>query len=256
MGTGICHLCKSQCELCQSHALPHSLFNYVLRQSDGKAIIISDDATTPIQYSGDSWETNLLCGGCEAKLNRNYDSYGMGVFRGHIALVKRGAAGVTFTNVDRQRLRMFFLSVLWRISISTHESYSNSELPYRWEDELHDALLHERRIPSARFTVAVYRLHDSTRTLGLTHENLRGFIMAPFARECDGLISICYLFLGFFVETFLPRLPKRYASLPGVLFGRSPVFMAPHHEVLAVPQIMKLLARGLEKHDAGLSQVG
>ena len=74
-------------------------------------------------------------------------------------------------------------------------------------------------------------------------------------REREGLISICYLFLGFFVETFLPRLPTKYENLPGVLSGRSSVFMAPYHEVLAVPQILRLLQRGLDKHDSGLSKV-
>jgi hypothetical protein len=255
MRSGICHLCECEGELCESHALPHSQFNYVHRKSDGKAIAITDDANTPIHYSSDSWKTDLLCAPCESKLNRNYDSYGISVFRGQIAPAKRGNWGVTFTGVDRQRLRMFFLSLLWRISISTHESYSNIDLPYHWGDQLRDALLHERNIPNSRFTVCVYRLHDSTAMDGFTPDSLRSFIMAPFARQYENFISICYPFLGFFIETFVPRLPKKYAHRHGVLSGKSPVFMAPYQEILAVPEIMALLVRGLQKHDAGLSHV-
>ncbi len=52
---GICRLCRKKGELCESHALPHSQFNYVLRKSDGKAIVVTDDELTPVQY------TPVLC---------------------------------------------------------------------------------------------------------------------------------------------------------------------------------------------------
>lgn len=255
MRYGTCRLCRNEGDLCESHALPHSQFNYVLQKSQGKAIVVTDDEATPVQYSSDTWGADLLCSACEGKLNRQYDSYALGVFRGHIGSSKRGTAGVTFTNIDRKRLRMFFLSVLWRISISSHESYSNIDLPYKWEDELHAALLHNRQVPSSSFTVAVYRLYDSTATRGFTHEDLRSFIMAPFARKYENFTSICFPFLGFFVETFLPRLPKQFHRRSGVLAGTSPVFLAPYQEVLAVPEITAILVRGLQKHEQGLSQV-
>lgn len=254
MRIGICHLCRKTSELCNSHALPDSLFNYILRASNGKAIAITDDQTSVIQYSTDTWDTELLCKTCEAKLNRNYDSYGIGVFRGRIAMSRRVEVGVTFTGIDRQHLRMFFLSVLWRISISSHQSYGNIDLPYQWEDELHDAFLNEQKIPSSRFTVAIYRLRDST-AVGFSSDSLREFVMAPFARQYKGFISVCYLFFGFFIEIFLPRLPKRFSGQPGILSGTGSIFMAPYREILDVPEIMNLLVRGLVKHESGLTQV-
>lgn len=256
MRLGTCRLCQQHRELCDSHALPNSLFNYILRKSDGKAIAVTDDPTTPTQYTADTWDTELLCQDCEESLNNRYDRYGMAVFRGHIGTVSRGSAGVTITGVDRRRLRMFFLSVLWRISISSHPSYSNIDLPYAWEEELHDALRTDRHVPSARFTVTVYKLRDSTRTGGFDAEALRSFIMAPFGRSFGSLISVCFLFLGFFVEVFLPRVPKAYSKRTGVLHGTSRVFFAPYAEVLEIPEIMQLLVRGLHKEHVGLSRVG
>lgn len=253
--TGTCELCGLEGELCESHALPHSQFNYVLRKSAGKAIAITDDDATPVQYSSDTWGAHLLCIACEGKLNREYDRYGLGVFRGHLATVCRDSTSITFLNIDRRRLRMFFLSVLWRISISSHASYSNVDLPYRWEDSLREALVQSRRIPDSRFTVRVHRLHDSTGTRGFTSSNLRNFIMAPFGRQYEHSVCVCYPFLGFFIETFLPRLPKKYQDLPGVLSGTSKVFVAPYLEALEVPEIMSILVQGLRKHDAGLTRV-
>lgn len=256
MRLGICHLCRQHRELCDSHALPNSLFNYILRKSSGKAIVIIDDSSSPTHYSSDTWDTELFCDGCERKLNHRYDRYGMAVFRGHEGNVSRGPDGLTFVRIDRRRLRMFFLSVLWRISTSSHPSYSNIDLPYEWEDELHQVFVTGNTMPSARFTVAVYKLRDSTPEGGFSNENLRSFIMSPFARSFGSYISVCFPFLGFFVKVFLPRLPKPHAKRPGVLYGSSPLFLAPYAEVLDIPEIMSALVRGLHKEHVGLSRVG
>lgn len=256
MLVGTCRLCLLHRSLCDSHALPDSLFNYILRKNSGKAIVITDDATTPVQYSADTWETELLCQQCEQLLNRLYDAYGMAVFRGQEGGVLRASEGVLLLRIDRRRLRMFFLSVLWRISVSTHHSYSNIELPAQWEEELRTALLAGRSLPQGKYTVAVYKMRDTTPKGGFSNEALRSFIAAPFARRFDGFISVCYPFLGFFVETFLPRVPEKYAKRPGVIHGRSPVFLAPYVEVLDVPEIMSMLVRALGKHRDGLSRVG
>lgn len=125
MRLGTCHLCRQHRKLCDSHALPNSVFNYILRKSDGKAVAVTDDPATPIRYTVDTWDTELLCQKCEEAFNNRFDRYGIGAFRGQISTISRGPEGVTFTGIDRRRLRMFFLSVLWRISVSSHPNYSN-----------------------------------------------------------------------------------------------------------------------------------
>jgi len=235
--------------------LPNSLFNYILRKNDGKAIVVVDDAHTPVHYSSDTWEVELLCADCERLLNQRYDAYGMSVFRGHQVGVVQDSSGVSLLRIDRRRLRMFFLSVLWRISVSSHPNYSNIDLPFLWEEDLRSSLLEDKPIMQSRYTVAVYKMRDSTPEGGFDGENLRNFIMAPFARGFGSFISVCYPFMGFFVETFLPRVPHKYAKRPGVLHGSSPVFRAPFVEVLDIPEIMATMVRGLSKHLDGQSRV-
>lgn len=255
MYTGICKLCLGSTPLCDSHALPNSLFNYILRKNDGKAIVIVDDANTPIRYSSDTWDVRLLCAACERLLNERYDAYGMSVFRGHQGGVLRDSIGVNLLRIDRRRLRMFFLSVLWRISVSSHTNYSNIDLPFLWEDDLRFALFEGKPITQSRYTVAVYKMRDSTPEGGFDGENLRNFIMAPFGRSFGNFISVCYPFMGFFVETFLPKVPPKYAKKPGVLYGSTPVFHAPFIEILDIPEIMTMMVCGLDKHLNGKSQV-
>lgn len=253
-----CKLCGEYKELCDSHAVPNSAFRYILRNSSGKAIVAVDDAATPIHYSADSWDAPLLCQICEDKLNLEYDSYGIAVFRGHAGKTSQTNAGVSFSGIDRQRLRMFFLSVLWRVSISPHQAYRNIDLPYILEDELHLALKHSTVVNNSKFHVGVYRLKDSTNPGGFSQKDLRSLVAAPFARKFRDkkFISVCFVFFGFLVEIFIPRLPRKIANQPGVLVGNSPIFLAPYQEITEVPELMNLMVNALRKHLEGLSAIG
>jgi hypothetical protein len=253
---GICRLCEEERELCLSHALPKSAFRLAFGEDSGKVIKITDDETTPVKFSSDSWDVYLLCSVCESRLNSAYDSYGIGVLKGRVGGVRQGQQGVTFSSIDRQRLRMFCLSVLWRVSVSHHDCYRNIDLPLVWESELHRALRQDVNVKSSLFTVAIFRLIDTT-PKGFEYESLCSVITAPFARSFkNGLTSVCFVFFGFLVEIFLSKLPQKIINRPGILSGRSPVFLAPFLEILEVPELLNLLVRGLQKHESGLSRVG
>jgi hypothetical protein len=142
---------------------------------------------------------------------------------------------------------MFFLSVLWRASVSTHPNYSNIDLPYAWEEDLRRALLLDRFIPESKYTVALYKMRDSTPVGGFDNEALRGFIATPFARDYGQFISVCYPFLSYFVETFFPRVPAEFARKQGVIFGRNSVLPIPYVEILAIPELIRVMASALRK---------
>lgn len=252
MRIGLCKLCLMRKPLCDSHALPNSLFNYILRKNSGKAIVIVDDATTPAHNSSDTWDVELLCEDCERKLNREYDAYGMAVFRGHKGSVLVHASGVDLLNIDCRRLRMFFLSVLWRVSVSSHPNYSNVDLPYAWEEDLRDALNSSRSIPYSRYTVALYKMRDSTPVGGFDSEAIRGFIAAPFGRNYGSFISVCFPCMGFFVEVFLPKVPAKFTKRRGVVTGRSPVLSVPFVEITDIPEFMQVMVSALRKHLEGV----
>ncbi len=111
MKQGLCKLCYQLRALCNSHAIPDATFKHVFRQGSGKAVVALDDAKTPIRYSSDSWDVAMLCSDCEGKLNTQYDSYGIAIFHGSLGQMKEMKDGISFKGIDRQRLRMFFLSI-------------------------------------------------------------------------------------------------------------------------------------------------
>lgn len=254
MHCGRCRLCLLHRDLCDSHALPNSLFNYILRNSAGKAIVLSGNPSAA-RYSSDTWDVELLCADSERKLNVAYDRYGMAVFRGHEGSVVRAPGGIRFLGIDRRRLRMFFLSVLWRMSVSSHSSYSNVSLLNEWNEELRQALHAGTNLPSARFAVAVRKLRDSTPEHGFSNEALRTFIMSPFTRSVGSLLSVCFPFLGFFVEVLMPPVPRVVKKHSEILCGSHPVFLARYVEFFGIPEFVDFLGSVLLKERSGASEV-
>lgn len=256
MKEGTCRLCLKHARLCWSHALPNALFRPIFRSNDGKAIHLVDDEHTPNHYSSDSWDVELLCLACEKALNEAYDSYGMSVARGKGIGVHKDADAVTLLKLDRRRLRMFFLSLLWRFSVSDHDSYLNIQLPKQLQDELRIALLRQRHVPRARLTVLLSKLRDTTPEGALCQESLRELIMSPFPREYPRFHSVGFLFMGFFVEIVLARATREFSGSPGVLDGTNPVLRIPYVDFLDVPEIAQVLVRGVGKYYSGNSHVG
>lgn len=251
---GYCKLCRNLTELCKSHAIPKAIFNNIFRNASGKAVAINGDLNTPIQYSSDSWEEYLLCKACETKLNREYDSYGINLLKATFT-EQKNKSGLTFKKIDRNKLRLFFLSILWRSSVSKHPNYKNVKLDFIQSETLRTALFNNTNVPHSSFTVAVYKLESFTNIKSLNSENLRTHIMAPFVRNYQNFNSICYIFFGFFIEIFFIKLPKSILTKPGVLYGNSHIFMAPCQEILEVPEAMKMLGTGIDKDDSGKTKI-
>lgn len=255
MTTGKCQLCDKIKDLCDSHSIPDSALKYLFRRSSGKAISLIGDDETAIQYTQESWDVPLLCKSCEENLNESYDLYGLLVLRGNACEVKKTSYGVTFTGIDKNRFRMFILSTIWRISISPHKCYGNIELPNELEEELKNGIVTQRQAKKSLFHVALYRMTDSSGVQGFSNEELRGLVCAPFARQFPNLFSMCFVMLGFFVEVFVGKMPKKFRSKPGILNGSSGIFMAPHIELLDIPELVNVLGKCLEKHEQGNTKI-
>lgn len=255
MSSGRCHLCEQLAELCNSHAIPNAQFRPILRQGNGSAITTTDDAATPIALSSDSWSTDQLCSCCEALMNSEYDSYGISVFKGAVGSIRKTSSGISFGNIDVGRVRMFILSVLWRMSTSVHHSYLNAHLPTELKQTLRVALFSRRKYTASKLHVRVKRLHDSTPKDGFKSEDFRSIVMSPFIRDHDKYYSICFLLFGFFVQVYIPSIPASERQRKHILAVNSRVFFAPLVEFVDVPELFELSVRTLEKQINGLSRL-
>jgi hypothetical protein len=254
MHYGLCLLCENMADLCDSHALPDALFRPLLRQRSGTAIHATDDATTPITLTSDSWCTPQLCAPCEGLMNDEWDRYGIAVFKGRAGKARRMDAGVSFVDVDAGRLRMFLLAVLWRMSVSVHKSYLSAHVPPPIREELRHTLLSRGRYPASRLHVSLQRLHDSTPG-GFTSKAFRNMVMSPFIREHGSYYSIGFTMFGFLAQVFLPALPSRLRPSTPLLGSKGRIVFAPRLEFTHFPELFDLGVRALHKTVTGLSHV-
>jgi hypothetical protein len=255
MSQGRCQLCEELAELCNSHAIPNAQFRSILRVGGGSAITTKNDATTPITRSSDSWSTDQLCASCEALMNSEYDQYGISVFRGTTGSIRKISCGVSFSNVDVNRIRMFILSILWRMSTSVHDSYLNAHLSVEIKSSLREAFLSREKYTSSKLQVRIQRLHDSTPEGGIRSEDFRNMVLSPFVRSRGKYYSICFLLFGFFVQVYIPSLPASERQRQYILSANSRVFFAPFVEFVDVPELFELGVRSVEKSINGLSRI-
>ena len=248
-------LCENTADLCNSHALPDALFRPMLQQGNGSAIVTSDDLTTPISRSSDTWSTPQLCADCEKLLNEECDSYGLAIFKGKKGRAARTPAGVSLQDVDAGKLRMFLLSVLWRMSVSTHSSYLNAQVPHVLREELRATLLARGQYTASRLQVSLQRLHDSTEVGGITSEHFREVVMSPFIRKADKFYAVCFLIHGFLVQVYIPSLPVKFRRIFHVIEPRATVVFAPLLEFTKFPELFALGVRSLHKINNGLSRL-
>lgn len=255
----MCKLCQNEKKLCDSHALPMAMFRQILRkkESSGKLIVTVDDQSTPVFYSSDSWSTCLLCSDCERLLNEKYDLFGISFFQGSQSKPIRSDEGVYFHEVNAHRVRMFILSIVWRMHVSEHESYRKVILPNVCSEELRLAFLGETNIPKNFLHIKLSRLHDMGPGATLDIRDFTSFIIAPFSRVTHkmSIYAICFILFGFFVEIFVPRIPAGNRAEKNIINERKRDIFAPFVQFSDIPEILSLAVNMLRKDIEGISKI-
>ncbi|EHU0376614.1 hypothetical protein KY018_003463 [Vibrio cholerae] len=253
-----CQLCCRKRELCNSHAIPDSVFRSLFKKGSGQAVELSSKESTPNRMSQDSWATDLLCSSCEEKLNNNYDQYGLNLLRGKIGEVQKDSEGVHFSNIDTLKFKSFILSVFWRGAISEHENYRTIEVSPYFLELIRSTLIRSSNVSKGSCTVIIQRLTD-TKGVGFTESNLRELVVSPFPRtyEAQGKLysSISMIFLGFNFEIFLNPINNDQKITKFALGSNKENYTAPFVEIMDISEVLNLFACGLRKEKQGLSNV-
>ncbi|MBN45330.1 MAG: hypothetical protein CMH23_02535 [Methylophaga sp.] len=214
---GNCMLCKEKKELQLSHAIPDAVFRRLLAQDSGKAIQFGS-YIDKVGYSSDSWATHQLCSSCETLINTRYEHYFLKVLRGEGCSLTIKSWGLVFTDLEQDRLIMYFLSLYWRAANSYAEQYSNVTIESHPNETLRKAILDNEKSVTELFSVKLSRLNAPDDGPAFTPNAVKSYIQSPFSRT-DRLnkISYCFVFEGFLFEIFIKRLNFKRRVEPGVL---------------------------------------
>jgi hypothetical protein len=256
--TGVCKLCCETADLQKSHTIADSIFKRIFRNNSGKAITFSRDEDY-ITYSNDSWWEHQLCSGCEMHLNLEFEQYSMQVLRGSQGIIQKSNSGISFSQIDLNKLNTFFLSIFWRAANSGHPAYKNVVMLDRDNEYLRQSLKNNTPVPVNRFTVTISRLIDRTEQGGFNIDTLKQIIVSPFCRTREtsknNNVSTCFVFEGFFVEIFVPGLKIKERNKAGVIRKSKRFLKVPYVSIFDINEIVELMVDAYGKHINGKSRI-
>jgi hypothetical protein len=253
---GVCALCLKSKDLCKSHIIPNAVFRRIKNNNDsGQLVQLDDSRHVPIQYSQESWWEYLLCKDCERTI-RNYESYGLSFLRGGSnAKAYKHSGGVTFRGHVYARFKLFLTSVLWRAAVSKQPHFSKVILPPQCSEAARQSLLDVQPLQPLRLGCKLTRMIDYTdrKDGGFSDENLKEFVISPIPRlfEHAKFYTFLFLFEGFLFEYFVPTIPYKKKSGPGV-HRDSAILFVPYESIIEVPELLRLMVSAYGKHDRGL----
>jgi hypothetical protein len=255
---GKCKLCNLQKDIQLSHAVGDSVFKKIFKTNSGKGISLSS-GNEAIGYSSDSWAEHQLCLDCEKLLNLEYEQYSLGVLRGKNCQFSKSKLGLTFRELDQQKLIMYFLSIYWRAANSGHSAYKNVQIIDDDNEYLRNAILNNLKIPTGKFSIKVSRVIDLSKSKGFTPYSIKQIVVSPFCRVHKGTklknVSICFMFEGFFIELYLKGLNLKVRSQYGVLAKAKTILVVPYLNIFDIEEIFELMVTNYGKHIEGNSRV-
>lgn len=130
--TGICALCQESAELCKSHILPDMAYSGVIETALHPRMIVvrnSQDGPTFDDSHQTGLRERLLCEECEGKFSR-YETYASNNLLNLKFPLPQSEENLlnTVQVSDYVKLKLFLLSLLWRVGIARHDFFSCVDL--------------------------------------------------------------------------------------------------------------------------------
>lgn len=140
MQPGVCALCCANTLLCESHIFPRFLYDPI-RDDQNKLHLVTSHTMRPVRSKKQSgvWEY-LLCPTCEGKFNR-YETYYKNDYQTSRPI--EYAKFEVYLSLSYEMIRLFQISVLWRMSISSDPLFEYVDLPDAMREDLRDRLHRE-----------------------------------------------------------------------------------------------------------------
>lgn len=171
---GICNYCKKAKKLIDAHIIPKGFLGNVNEQ---KFLEVSTISPHKKRMRKGPYDQHILCGECDNKIGV-YDSYAKSVLIDNIESyrnTKNLLYKIPYLNLDYEKLKKFFISLIWRASISVAKMFNRVSLgPYA------DIALSQLKgdVPLDDYTFAVLLFKDCT---SLKYQNVITFVVTKLA---------------------------------------------------------------------------
>jgi hypothetical protein len=187
-----CRYCDADTKLIEAHIIPEAFFKELKIASGPLQVLSSQVEAHPKRSHKGVYDSTILCLDCEKELGP-FDNYAVEVFlSGKYAKEGRfkddDLEGYVISKIDYRMLKLFFLSMLWRASVSESLFFNRISLgPY--EEDIKRRLKAKDPGPASFIRVMtneVRYLHDKPVMLQpyknrFTDDKLTGYVI-PFGR--------------------------------------------------------------------------
>jgi hypothetical protein len=135
---GLCHLCGQEKKLIDAHIIPKSFYKPLFDPKNGPLQLVGKNES-PKRAPIGLYDKSILCKDCDSLLGK-YDDYAQKFFKSHptwsfksgishLGPFEKGLLGYyKADNYDYSTLKLFFISLIWRASISSHNVFQNVQL--------------------------------------------------------------------------------------------------------------------------------
>jgi len=142
-----CALCKMEKSLCKSHIIPEFFYrNAGVYNDDHTFSVFTIKSDLSGEIVGDRRSgiyERLLCSDCENYF-RGLDDYAAKTFWGGTSLAYSDSQlGATVEGLDYTRMKLFEMSLVWRISVCGRSEFKHVRLLRNHESRLRQSLLNE-----------------------------------------------------------------------------------------------------------------
>ena len=128
----ICKLCGSDKKLIEAHIIPRSFHRIKPNEKDPIRLITNVEGRYTQKVPKGVYDATIVCEDCERRFS-SWDDYGDEIFLKSWdkfeELVHHGEViGYSLPEYDCPKLKLFFLSVLWRAAVSSHVMFASIDL--------------------------------------------------------------------------------------------------------------------------------
>jgi hypothetical protein len=192
----LCKLCGENRPLVKAHVQPESFFRALAAtDSSGPPLIVSNRQGAPTKRSPIGvYDSTILCAACEARFGP-WDDYAARVLINELDAELRplSANGEILAflrpSFDYEKLKLFFISVLWRAAVSSMPYFASVRLgPH--EEMTRLAVLRADPGSPHHFSVVLAR-----RIASPAMEGFAASMISPFREKLDG-INVVRMYFG------------------------------------------------------------
>ena len=128
MVKGKCKLCGTDTDLQESHIVPEFFYKRMYDEQH-RFTVLSTDPDRPEQCPKKGIREHLMCQVCDGKIIGKYEDYAAKVIFGGVKLeTKINGNVLQIGGIDYSRLKLFFMSLVWRMGIADRKFWSQVNL--------------------------------------------------------------------------------------------------------------------------------